>query len=396
MADRGCAQHLADRPESYCPRPNVPGVNDAGETRQDGDGAPLAAALSRLRAARHAVGDVVEEPDADEVPLFVPAWLERSVPVELPERRSGPEPRTGPPPWHRVDADADADAGDAGGDRAASERAVVGDAEADALEHRLTDRRTATAAARQAAIAYAALNGHVPGGADDELERTEGRRWALRPRTALAATAAMLLLAVAAVVTFLWPHDATALTDLGAVEGTGGTAPDAVADGMAATKGAVASPSAVPSALLVVAVVGQVNSPGVVTLPEGSRVFDAVAAAGGATGDADLAAINLARPVTDGEQIVVPAPGETVPDGAASPDVPGDGGGTGPAASGLIDLNTADAGMLDTLPGIGPALAARIVDWRTANGPFASVDELDEVSGIGPALLAKVRDLVTV
>ncbi|KNX39243.1 competence protein ComEA [Luteipulveratus halotolerans] len=150
-------------------------------------------------------------------------------------------------------------------------------------------------------------------------------------------------------------------------------------------------------------VVGQVQRPGVVRLAPGARVQDAVSAAGGATGKADLTHVNLARPVVDGEQVVVPRPGEAVTaapggpavaDGAApaSGAPAGDGGG----ASGPVDLNTADAGALDALPGVGPVIAARIVQWRTDNGRFTSVDELTEVSGIGDKLMAQLRPLVRV
>ena len=126
----------------------------------------------------------------------------------------------------------------------------------------------------------------------------------------------------------------------------------------------------------------------------GSRVGDAVAAAGGASKDADLSAVNLARLLVDGEQIRVPRPGEavagTAPGAGGSP---GTVGGSGPG--GLVSLNAADVTALDALPGIGPVLAQRIVDWRTANGRFTSVDELAEVSGIGETLLGRLRPLVT-
>jgi competence protein ComEA len=137
---------------------------------------------------------------------------------------------------------------------------------------------------------------------------------------------------------------------------------------------------------VVVHVVGQVVAPGLVHLPAGSRLADALDAAGGATPEADLAAVNLARVLTDGEQIVVPRPGEQLA-GAI------DAGSSGPGA---MDLNAAGTGELDTLPGVGPVIAQRIVDWRTDHGGFGSVEELGEVSGIGPSLLDGVRDLVRV
>jgi len=143
---------------------------------------------------------------------------------------------------------------------------------------------------------------------------------------------------------------------------------------------------------IVVDVVGQVHNPTVVRLPAGSRVADAVAAAGGALAGADVAAINLARVLVDGEQVRVPAPGEEVPESPPVEALSGEAGKGG----GLIDVNTADATTLQQLPGIGPALSGRIIAWRELNGPFASIDELAEVSGIGPAILASLRPLVTV
>jgi len=148
-------------------------------------------------------------------------------------------------------------------------------------------------------------------------------------------------------------------------------------------------------------VVGAVRDPGVVELAPGSRVTDAVEAAGGVTRRAAVASINLARPVLDGEQVVVlrrgdpgslVAPAPSV--GAASPGgaVPG---GSGPVV-GPVDLNSATLEQLDNLPGIGPVLAQRILDWRTTNGRFSTVEELGEVSGIGEATLGDLRPLVRV
>jgi competence protein ComEA len=125
-------------------------------------------------------------------------------------------------------------------------------------------------------------------------------------------------------------------------------------------------------------------------------VTDAVSAAGGVRNRADLTSINLARVVQDGEQIVVPAKGAS-PGPAPAATAPG-----GPAVAGEtaavtpVDLNSADVAQLDTLPGIGPVLAARIVDWRTRNGRFTRVEELAEVRGIGEHLLGELRSLVTV
>jgi competence protein ComEA len=129
-------------------------------------------------------------------------------------------------------------------------------------------------------------------------------------------------------------------------------------------------------------------------------VGEAVKAAGGASPDAELAAVNLARPLVDGEQVFVPVQGEGVPGSQAGP-APGlfSGAGSGagaPAAPSPVDLNTATAAELDALPGIGPALAERILQWRETNGPFGTVDDLDAVSGIGPTTMERLRELVSV
>ena len=138
----------------------------------------------------------------------------------------------------------------------------------------------------------------------------------------------------------------------------------------------------------IVQVSGAVRTPGVYSLPAGARLLDAVAAAGGLADDADPAAVNLARVVGDGEQIVVPRVGE-VPIQPVDPS-----GGAQGALSPLVDLNTATVEQLDTLPRIGPAIAQRIVDWRTENGRFTSVDDLSEISGIGDKTIESLRGLV--
>lgn len=146
-----------------------------------------------------------------------------------------------------------------------------------------------------------------------------------------------------------------------------------------------ASPS---RALLVVHVVGAVRRPGLYRLREGARIADAVRRAGGAARGADLAGLNLAAPLVDGVQIVVPnlrepteAPGATDPASGA------------PVAA--ISLSSATLEELDTLPGIGPVTAQKIVDYRAEHGPFASVDDLDAVPGIGPTRVEQLRELVT-
>jgi competence protein ComEA len=136
-------------------------------------------------------------------------------------------------------------------------------------------------------------------------------------------------------------------------------------------------------------VAGRVRRPGLVRLPAGSRVQDAIAAAGGPTSGADLDAVNLARKLTDGEQVRVPAPGDPAP-----PPTPGATASPG-TPSAPLDLNTATVEQLDTLPGVGEVTAGRIVAYRTAH-PFTSVDELLEVPGIGQRRYDQLKDLVTV
>lgn len=151
---------------------------------------------------------------------------------------------------------------------------------------------------------------------------------------------------------------------------------------------APAPSSSAPPDRVVVHVAGAVVTAGVYELPAGSRVVDAVQAAGGAVADAQPDALNLAALLVDGERVYVPKLGEVVP--LVSTAV----GDTTPA--GPLDLNTATAEQLDDLPGVGPATAAAIVSHRDSNGPFSSVDELADVRGIGPAKLAAIRELVTV
>jgi competence protein ComEA len=146
---------------------------------------------------------------------------------------------------------------------------------------------------------------------------------------------------------------------------------------------------------LVVHVVGAVRHPGLLRLREGARVADAVARAGGATARADLAALNLAAPLVDGVQVLVPL--EAV---AGTPAATGDGAAPAPGAAyagaaGKPSLATATAVQLDELPGIGPITAQKILDYRAEHGPFRSVDDLDAVPGIGPARIEQLRDLVT-
>lgn len=138
------------------------------------------------------------------------------------------------------------------------------------------------------------------------------------------------------------------------------------------------------STAIYVHILGQVANPGLYELRDGARAVDAVAAAGGFTATADAGGVNLARFLSDGEQIVVPAIGEAL---AAAP---------GMSSDGRVNLNTADAAALDTLPGVGPATAAKILAWREQHGRFESIEDLLDVGGIGEAKLDALRDLVTV
>jgi competence protein ComEA len=140
-----------------------------------------------------------------------------------------------------------------------------------------------------------------------------------------------------------------------------------------------------PTPLITVHVTGWVMNPGLVALPEGSRVADAVAGAGGLRPGADTTNVNLASVLADGEQVVIPGPGAE-PAREGEPD-PGDG---------LVHLNRATAAELETLPGVGPVLAERIVQYREEHGPFRTVEDLLDVPGIGEAKLASLREQVKV
>lgn len=147
-----------------------------------------------------------------------------------------------------------------------------------------------------------------------------------------------------------------------------------------------ATASAPSGAVVYIHVLGAVSSPGVYRFRDGDRVVDAIAAAGGYTAEADPQAVNLARFLSDGEQILVPVRGAAPPPGEAAP------GGEGAQ----VNLNTATSSELETLPRIGPAMAERIIAWRDENGGFTSVDDLLGVAGIGDKTFEGLRDLVTV
>jgi competence protein ComEA len=223
--------------------------------------------------------------------------------------------------------------------------------------------------------------------------RAAGRTARLDPgRSGAWALWAVAVLAAAALVGWTW-FDRPAVDRVPAAASTAAP-PAAPPDASTAASTSGPPPPGTPAenstgsaATVVVSVVGQVAAPGLVTLPAGSRVADALAAAGGLLPDADPAAVNAAAVLSDGQQIAVGVPGAAPPAGGAS---------SGAAGGGPLDLNSATVADLDALPGIGPVLAQRIVDHRTAHGPFSSVDQLDDVSGIGPAIFADLVDRVRV
>ena len=173
-----------------------------------------------------------------------------------------------------------------------------------------------------------------------------------------------------------------------AVQATPAPPVAAGASGLAPVAG---SPTPSPAPIFV-DVAGWVRRPGVYEFATGQRVIDAIEAAGGERPGADLTALNLAAPLTDGTQILVSREGGVEgPVGGAIPGaVPGTDGGT------LVNINTASATELETLDGIGEVIAAAIVEYRTQNGPFTAVDQLEDVSGIGPSTMEGIRDSVTV
>ncbi|WP_404383595.1 ComEA family DNA-binding protein [Knoellia locipacati] len=262
----------------------------------------------------------------------------------------------------------------------------------------------------------------VPRGPVFELPSSlRGARW-VPSRSAAAAVLAVIVVVVLVFGVRLWLAGSGG-GDVVGVRSPGGADPSGVSRGTSTMSraspagsttgspdagggaaGAVGSAGAASGAagILVIHVVGQVRTPGVYRMSVGARVGDAVTAAGGAKTGADLAAVNLARVLVDGEQVVVPRPGEAV--AAPGAGVAGQTGGAGGAggvagsagsAGGKVALNSADLSALDTLPGVGPVLAQRILDWRTEHGRFTSVEELGEVSGIGEKLLAQLTPKVT-
>lgn len=210
----------------------------------------------------------------------------------------------------------------------------------------------------------------------------------------------MLALAIAVLVTALGPRGSTETLSADSTTGTRTDTATADPDGSgssAITSGSTGNDSGggpvdgggeqSPPEVFV-HIIGAVNNPGLYQLHDGDRAVDAVAAAGGLAADADQAQLNLARFVSDGEQIIVPRVGEVPPPAAT-------GGGTaGGTGGGSININTADAAALEDLPGVGPALAERIVQWRDSNGSFTAVEDLLNVTGIGQKKLDGMRESI--
>ena len=228
----------------------------------------------------------------------------------------------------------------------------------------------------------------------------------------------LLIAAVAAVATAIgvWrdrpeprPVETVALAPASGVTGVAAIEPAPNSSGPpvsvgVVTAGAVSAPaSTAPPTEIVVSVTGLVAHPGVVTLPVGARVTDAIAASGGSTAEADLTGLNLAAKLADGDSVVIAAAATGGANsgvssaGSANSASPGKPGSQGQRTSSqLIDLNTADEAALDSLPGVGPVMAQNILAWRQQNGRFSSVEQLQEISGIGPARYAQISALVTV
>ena len=178
--------------------------------------------------------------------------------------------------------------------------------------------------------------------------------------------------------------------------GSGGGAGDVEDESDAEDGGAADDEPGEEPSTVVVDVSGAVVQPGVVELPEGARVNDAIEAAGGLAADADASTINRAEKLTDGVKVYVPRVGEEVPAVSGGAAGGADAGSAGTGATALVNINSAGIDELDTLPGVGPSTAQAILDDRTQNGPFASVEDIMRVSGIGEKKFEKLKDLICV
>lgn len=245
----------------------------------------------------------------------------------------------------------------------------------------------------------------APAGWRDRLipDRFRGARLDTGRRGVAAMAGIGLLAALLTVVMVLWDRPvAQSVPPLPAVQPA--AMPVDSAEAGPAPRAAEPTPTGAQPAELVVSVVGLVTRAGLVRLPPGARVADAISAAGGALDGADLAGLNLAQRLADGDQVRVgpgepggPLPGSATISGGSVESPPAAGANGGGAAAGTpVDLNAATEAELDALPGVGPVTAKAIIAWRETNGRFTDVEQLAEVDGIGPARLARLRELVTV
>lgn len=255
------------------------------------------------------------------------------------------------------------------------------------------DETRADIARRRLARLAATFDAELPPADDPVVDPVDPTGPGPRRRLEAPHVRALAVVAVAACVLLVWwllagrPRTSEPVAPLAITSSSASSAQPASSTPAA---GSTADPQA---GVLIVDVVGKVRRPGIVTLPRGSRVYEAVEAAGGLRGRVDTTALNMARELTDGEQVLV---GLAAVDTSGAP-ASGASSSSAPATPGArIDLNTATAEQLDTLPGVGPVTARAILAWRDANGRFGSVDDLLDVKGIGEATLAELRDLVVV
>ncbi|MCU1446239.1 helix-hairpin-helix domain-containing protein [Cryobacterium sp.] len=228
-----------------------------------------------------------------------------------------------------------------------------------------------------------------PGGTDRRL------------RLGVGAAVVLLLLALGVAVAVTAVAQVGHSVDVAANPAAGGLPTDQTGDPAAGTSGPTAAPAAGEAGVIFVHVLGAVARPGLFEVRDGARVVDVVAAAGGLLPTADQAGVNLARTLSDGEQLYVPLQGEAAAGApGAAPGAAGPAGGGAAGAAGAVaakvNLNTATAADLDTLPRIGPAMAQRILDYRAAEGRFSSIDDLRNVTGIGEKTFAALKDLIAV
>ncbi len=263
------------------------------------------------------------------------------------------------------------------------------------MQHNDFEETPAEIARRRLAELAATFNATLPDPVEDEADvpvRPGPKRFAVTSMH----VRFMALLGVVALVAIGWwllsgsgSRDSPG-TNSNVVEfKSGAQAESSVGDASTASKSESSRPVGV-----IVHVAGKVKNPGLVTLDEGARVADAIEGAGGVVGKPNLNDLNLARKVTDGEQIRVGLGPPLLVDSASASGASG--GASAHAPSGVINLNTASQAELETLPGVGPVTAKAILDWRTENDKFSRVEDLLDVRGIGEATLAKLRPLVSV